>query len=183
MATASPQTFRSVDQRLLVAGGNIIRYGLVVVIVWIGALKFTASEATRIQPFIEHSPFMSWLNGVFSVRALSAVLGTIEIAAAVLIALRRWFPLPSAVGSAIATLLFIGTLSFLFTTPGVTDAAAGGFPALSSVGQFLLKDLVLLGASVWTLGESLNACAATADARSRPTRLRRSPTDRTIGSP
>src|ERR1700754_2705918 len=53
MATASPQTFRSVDQRLLVAGGNIIRFGLVVVIVWIGALKFTASEATRIQPFIE----------------------------------------------------------------------------------------------------------------------------------
>jgi reactive chlorine resistance protein C len=181
MAIGSPQTFRAVDQRLLLGGGNIIRYGLVVVIVWIGALKFTASEATRIQPFIEHSPFMSWLNVVFSVRALSAVLGTIEISAAVLIALRRWFPLPSAVGSALATLLFIGTLSFLFTTPGVTDAAAGGFPALSSVGQFLLKDLVLLGASVWTLGESLSA--ATAAGRSRPTRLRRSPTDRATAGP
>jgi reactive chlorine resistance protein C len=183
MAIGSPQTFRAVDQRLLLGGGNIIRYGLVVVIVWIGALKFTASEATRIQPFIEHSPFMSWLNGVFSVRALSAVLGTIEISAAVLIALRPWLPLPSAVGSAVAALLFIGTLSFLFTTPGVTDAAAGGFPALSSVGQFLIKDLVLLGASVWTLGESLSASAATADGRSRPTRLRRSPTKRASASP
>jgi reactive chlorine resistance protein C len=182
MATGSPQPFRAVDQRLLLGGGNIIRYGLVVVIVWIGALKFTGSEAARIQPFIEHSPFMSWLNGVFSVRALAAVLGTIEIAAAVLIALRPWLPLPSAVGSAVATLLFLGTLSFLFTTPGVTDAAAGGFPALSSVGQFLLKDLVLLGASVWTLGESLQASAATVDGRSRPTRLRRSPTDRATAS-
>jgi uncharacterized membrane protein YkgB len=178
MAIGSPQTSRAVDQRLLVGGGNIIRYGLVVVIVWIGALKFTGSEAARIQPFIEHSPFMSWLNGVFTVRTLSAVLGTIEISAAVLIALRHWFPLPSALGSALATLLFIGTLSFLFTTPGVADAAAGGFPALSSIGQFLLKDLVLLGASVWTLGEALNASAATADGRSRATRLWRSPTDR-----
>jgi uncharacterized membrane protein YkgB len=183
MEIGSPQTFRAADQRLLLGGGNIIRYGLVVVIVWIGALKFTASEATRIQPFIEHSPFMSWLNDVFSVRALSAVLGTIEISAAVLIALRRWLPLLSAVGSALATLLFLGTLSFLFTTPGVTDAAAGGFPALSSVGQFLLKDLVLLGASVWTLGESLHASAATTAGRSRPTRRRRSPTDRATASP
>ena len=62
-----------------------------------------------------------------------------------------------AVGSALAILLFLGTLSFLFTTPGVADAGAGGFPALSMTGQFLLKDLVLLGASVWTLGEALRA--------------------------
>jgi uncharacterized membrane protein YkgB len=52
--------------------------------------------------------------------------------------------------------LFLGTLSFLFTTPGVT--AAGGFPVLSVLpGQFLLKDLVLIGAALWTLGESLGA--------------------------
>jgi uncharacterized membrane protein YkgB len=48
-------------------------------------------------------------------------------------------------------------VSFLFTTPGIGDVAAGGFPALSPTGQFLLKDLVLLGAAVWTLGESLTA--------------------------
>jgi hypothetical protein len=53
-------------------------------------------------------------------------------------------------------LLLLGTLSFLFTTPGVT--AAGGFPVKSVLpGQFLLKDPVLLGASVWTLGDSLAA--------------------------
>jgi reactive chlorine resistance protein C len=145
------------EQRISGVGRTIVRYGLAVVIAWIGALKYTGSEATRIQAFIEHSPFMSWLNDVLSVRALSSALGTVEIVAAVLIALRPWLTRPWAVGSAIATLLFLGTLSFLFTTPGVTDASAGGFPALSSVGQFLLKDLVLLGASVWTLGESLTA--------------------------
>jgi Protein of unknown function, DUF417 len=56
-------------------------------------------------------------------------------------------PNPAATGW---RLLFLGTLSFLFTTPGVT--AAGGFPVKSVLpGQFLLKDPVLLGASVWTV--------------------------------
>jgi uncharacterized membrane protein YkgB len=59
------------------------------------------------------------------------------------------------VGSAIAIGLFLTTLSFLFTTPGIGDVAAGGFPALSPTGQFLLKDVVLLGASVLTLGDAL----------------------------
>ena len=139
------------------AGRLLVRYGLVVVIAWIGALKYTATEAARIQTFIEHSPFMSWMNTVLSQRTLSGVLGTIEILAAVLIAVHPWLPRASVAGSALATLLFLGTLSFLFTTPSVADDAAGGFPALSSLGQFVLKDLVLLGASVWTLSDSLRA--------------------------
>jgi uncharacterized membrane protein YkgB len=145
------------EERIHRVGGYLLRYGLVVVIAWIGALKFTGSEATRIQQYIQHSPFTSWLDAVFSVQLLSATLGTVEIIAALLVALSPWLPRLSAVGSAIATLLFINTLSFLFTTPGVGDAAAGGFPALSPVGQFLIKDVVLLGASMWTLGESLLA--------------------------
>jgi reactive chlorine resistance protein C len=150
---------RPIDERISILGGVLVRYGLVAVIAWIGALKYTATEAARIQTFIEHSPLMSWTNSVLSERALAGVLGTIEILAAVLIAVRPWLPRASAVGSALATLLFLGTLSFLFTTPGVADAGAGGFPGLSSLGQFLLKDLVLLGASVWTLGEALRASA------------------------
>ncbi len=36
--------------------------------------------------------------------------------------------------------------------------AASGFPVLSVLpGQFLLKDLVLVSASLWTLGDSLGA--------------------------
>jgi uncharacterized membrane protein YkgB len=76
-------------------------------------------------------------------------------------------------------LLFLSTLSFLFTTPGVT--AASGFPVLSVMpGQFLLKDLVLVSASLWTLGDSLGAAlprrsaSRPAMARSRPSRSSRS---------
>jgi reactive chlorine resistance protein C len=144
------------EHPVAVAGRQILRYGLVIVIAWIGALKYTSYEATAIQPLIAHSPLMSWLYSIFSVRTLAASLGTVEIIAAVLIAVRPTWPRVSAVGSAIAVLLFLSTLSLLFTTPGVT--AASGFPVLSVLpGQFLLKDLVLLGASLWTLGDSLGA--------------------------
>lgn len=37
------------------------RYGLVVVIGWIGALKFADFEAHQIAPLVGNSPFMGWL--------------------------------------------------------------------------------------------------------------------------
>jgi len=147
------------EQPLAIAGRHLVRYGLVVVIAWIGALKYTAYEATAIQPLIAHSPVFSWIYSVVSVRGFAAVLGTAEIIAALLIAARPLWPRLSAVGSAMGVLLFASTLSFLFTTPGVL--AASGFPVLSVLpGQFLLKDLVLAGAALWTLGDSLGAAAA-----------------------
>jgi reactive chlorine resistance protein C len=159
-ASAGPRAPASLPRQpehpLAVAGRQLVRYALVVVIAWIGALKYSAYEAAAIHPLIANSPIMSWLDNILSVRALAATLGTLEIIAAALIALRVLSPRLSAVGSAMAVLLFLGTLSFLFTTPGVT--AGGGFPVLSVLpGQFLLKDLVLLGASLWTLGDSLGA--------------------------
>jgi len=148
------------------AGRHLVRYALVVVIAWIGALKYTAYEATAIQPLIAHSPIFSWVYGVVSVHVFAAVLGTLEIIAALLIALRQLSPRTSAVGSAMGVLLFASTLSFLVTTPGAAAATAGGFPVLSVLpGQFLLKDLVLAGASLWTLGDSLGGAAARRAAR------------------
>lgn len=47
---------------------------------------------------------------------------------------------------------FLVTLTFLFTTPMVT-AGDGPFP-LAMLGQFLLKDLVLLSVAVWIFGVS-----------------------------
>ena len=54
--------------------------------------------------------------------------------------------------------MFLTTLSFLVTTPGVWESSAGGFPALSAFpGQSLIKDLALLGISFWTFGEAWKA--------------------------
>ena len=140
-------------------GREIVRWGLIVVLGWIGAMKFTAYEAVGIQPLVAHSPFVSWMYDFLSIRSFSAVLGCIEIATAVLLGLRYVSPKASAAGSLLAIGLFATTLSFLFTTPGWEPTL--GFPALSAMpGQFLLKDLVLFGAAVWSLGESIKAIRA-----------------------
>ena len=160
MAVGAIRTQSSVVQKavtLEAVGEAIVRYGLVLVLGWIGAMKFTAYEAAGIQPLVANSPLMGWMYGFLSVRAFSNLLGTVEIAVAVMIALRPVSPRIAAVGSAMAVMMFLTTLSFLFSTPG-WEASLGGFPALSVVpGQFLLKDVVLLGAAVWSLGEALTA--------------------------
>ena len=133
------------------------RYGLVLVIGWIGLLKFANFEAHQIQPLVAHSPFMGWLYHIFPVYTFSALLGVVEVAAAVLIAIKPVAPKLSIAGSLLAILLFVSTISFLFTTPGVSEPAGGGFPALSLLGEFLLKDVPLLGLSFWTLADSIRA--------------------------
>jgi len=86
----------------------------VLILFWIGLLKFTSYEANGIKPFVENSPFMSWMYSVWSVQAASNVIGVIEVASAVLIAARPWSALASAIGSAMAVCTFLLTLSFLF---------------------------------------------------------------------
>ena len=48
----------------------------------------------------------------------NAMLGAVEIAVGLLIALRPVWPLGSAAGSGLAAGMFLTTLSFLITTPG-----------------------------------------------------------------
>jgi reactive chlorine resistance protein C len=82
----------------------------------------------------------------------------VEVAIAILIATRPYTPRASALGSALAVGMFLTTLSFLVTTPGVWEPSAGGFPALSGFpGQFVIKDLALLGISLWSLGDAWKA--------------------------
>jgi len=152
---------RLVERRTRIAlqvstlGYRVLRYGLVLVIGWIGTMKFSGYEAMGIDPLVDHSPLMSWMYDFLSVRQFSDGLGFTEIAIALLIALRPWSRKASAAGSLAAVLMFLTTLTFLVSTPG-WEPSLGGFPALSAnVGQFLIKDVVLLGAALWCLGDSL----------------------------
>src|SRR4051794_3809179 len=145
----------AISSRVEAAGRTLARYGLVVVVAWVGLMKFTVYEAEGIRPFVANSLLMSWVYGLMSVQGFSAMLGVVEVTTALLIAARPFSPRVSALGSALAVGMFLTTLSFLVTTPGVWEPSLGGFPALSAVpGQFLLKDLALLGISLWTLGEA-----------------------------
>jgi uncharacterized membrane protein YkgB len=132
--------------KLQAVGAFILRYSLVFFLLFFGALKWTAAEAQGIQPMVSHSPFFFWLYPAFSVQHGSEVIGVVELVIGVLIAIRRWSPRASAVGSLAASGMFLVTLSFLFTTPNAGESA-----------PFLLKDLTLLGAALWTAGEAVAA--------------------------
>jgi uncharacterized membrane protein YkgB len=136
--------------RLANAGRGVLRYGLVALLLLWGGSKFTSLEAEGIRPLIEHSPLLSWLYPLLGVRGASAVIGIVEIAAAVLMSLRRWRPALSAAGSLLASGTFLVTLSFLLSTPGV-------FAPTNPFGGFLMKDIILLGAALSTAAESLEA--------------------------
>jgi uncharacterized membrane protein YkgB len=152
------QERQAMSSRVEAVGRALARYGLVVVVAWIGLMKFTAYEAEGISRYVANSPLMSWVYGLTSVRGFSAVLGVVEVAIAILIAARPFSSRATILGSALAVGMFLTTLSFLFTTPGVWEPSAGGFPALSGFpGQFLLKDLALLGIALWSLGEAWQA--------------------------
>ncbi len=153
---AQNQTISTAKNAFEKLGAFLIRYGLVLVLGWIGAMKFTAYEAEGIKTLVETSPFMSWMFRVFSLQATSNVIGVAELIAAVLIAIRPLSAKLSAVGSVLAVFTFLTTLTFLFSLPG-WEKSLGGFPALSGSGGFLLKDVVLLGAALFTLGDSLAA--------------------------
>src|SRR5262245_41617179 len=134
---------RGMSSRVEAAGRGLARYGLVVVVAWIGLMKFTAYEAEGISRYVANSPLMSWVYGFMSHRGFSAVLGVVELTVAILIAVRPFSPRASAVGSALAVGMFLTTLSFLVTTPGVWAAEAGGLPALS--GQTHQNASIFLG--------------------------------------
>ena len=136
-------------------GTAVLRYGLAFVLLWIGFLKFQSYEATSIMPLVAHSPFMSWMLGLFGVNGTARIIGTYEIVAAVLITLRPLSARLSMLGGMLAIVTFLATLSFLFTTPAMAVYAIDhSFPFLGMIGQFLIKDIVLLGAAIYIAGEA-----------------------------
>ena len=136
----------------------LLRWSLVVIFLWFGLMKFTAYEADGIAPLISHSPVMGWLIAAFDVSGAARVVGVVELSTAAMLAAGAFLPAASALGAAMSSATYAITLTFLASTPGVAAAAAGGFPAISAdVGQFLLKDLVLLAASLCLLLASVEA--------------------------
>jgi reactive chlorine resistance protein C len=106
-----------IGARVRTIGTAMLRYGVVVMLLMIGSSKWTPTEAEAIGPWVTNSPFLSWIYRIASVQAGSEIIGIIEILAAVLIALRRWVPKATVIGSVMASGTFVVTLSFLATTP------------------------------------------------------------------
>ena len=153
--------WRDRAERLLVYAEPISRVGLylslAIIYAWFGAMKFTDYEAKALMLFAENSPLLSWLYALLSVRGVSNFIGFLELGIGLLIVLRLVNPIFSAAGGLLSTGLFVTTVSFMISTPGVVVPELGP-PAITVVpGQFLLKDFGLLAASFWVFVDSLKA--------------------------
>lgn len=99
---------------------------------------------------------MSWLHSILGVRGASGFIGAIELATAAALATGAFNRVALVLGAAMSCATYAITLTFFLSTPGVAEPTAGGFPAISApIGQFLLKDLVLLAASTVVLRTAL----------------------------
>ncbi len=108
-----------------------LRISLGLVLLWIGALHLQNPHSIVVLlsmslPFLASSTFVY-------------VLGALEVIAGVLLIAGLWV---RYVGL-LTLILFAGTLTIFVITPGLT-----GFPILTLIGQFLLKDVVLASAAI-----------------------------------
>ncbi len=169
--------------RLEGLGIQVVRYAIVIVLVWIGGLKAFRYEAAGIVPFVANSPLMNFfyaydapeyktkMNKEGELKpdnvewhkknntyAFSYGLGAVIVLIGLLIAVYPWLPGVSAIGSLLAFIMSLVTLSFLITTPETWVADLGdsehGFPYLSAAGRLVIKDVIMLGASIVTLADA-----------------------------
>jgi reactive chlorine resistance protein C len=143
----------SLSPRLIRAGRMIAFAGVVLPLLLIGGMKFTAVEIEALKPLISLTPWLSWMYPVFGEAGASYLLGIVEIATALLLLASPWSAIAGAVGGALAALTFVVTCSIMLAFP-IWEPTLG-FPALGPAGQFLIKDIALLGVSLVVLGESL----------------------------
>ena len=140
-------------------GFSVMRCGLATTFLWVGALKFKDYEVENAEPLVTASPLTSRLHEKLGAQKLARLIGVTQITLGSLIAAKPFAPQASAVGSFGAAGMMLGTLSFLVTTPEALQEGKG-MPQLSMLGEALLKDSVLLGASLLTAADSLRATHA-----------------------
>lgn len=163
-------------------GVTVTRFGLIVVLLWIGGLKSFRYEADGIVPFVANSPFMSFFyadpghynshknpegalipenrswHEMNRTYEFAYGLGSVIVLYGLLLCLHPWLPQAAAVGSFLVFVMSFVTLSFLVTTPECWVPPLGdaqhGFPYLSGAGRLVIKDAIMMGAALVTMADS-----------------------------
>lgn len=122
---------------------DVMLLGLILVLGWIGAMKFTGPEADGVWPLLTSSPVFNWWITDFGKQSASNIIGVVELVTVLLLTGQWWNRRAYEIGLVLAGTTFVVTLSFLAT---FSASWSGGFPNLTSTGHFLLKDAILLAA-------------------------------------
>ena len=164
-------------------GMAVLRTGLIIVLLWIGGLKFAKYEADGIVPLVANSPLMSFFyhypapqyrlyvnkegelvpqhrqwHESNNTYPFAIGLGVVIISIGLMIATHPFFPRIATIGSFLLILMAFTTLSFLVTTPEAWVPSLGdaqhGFPFLSIAGRLIIKDAIMLGGAIVTMADS-----------------------------
>ena len=130
---------------------HLMRVAMVIIFFFFGYQKWFAYEVERLLPYISNGPLIFWLYPALGMRGATWFLGASEWTFGTLLLLGFWNKKLGILGALGSTFTFIATVSIIPFMPDGWDAAAGGFPAMTGNVPFLMKDVVLLAASVYLL--------------------------------
>jgi uncharacterized membrane protein YkgB len=134
---------------------HLVRATMVVLFYAFGCQKWFDYEAHALVPFISHGPLIFWLYPAFGIRGAAFFLGSVEWTIGTIMLLGFWNRKLAVIGSLGSCVTYVGTVTIIPFFPEPWAAPAGGFPAATLPFLFLIKDIVLLAASVYLLKQDI----------------------------
>ena len=134
---------------------HFIRASMVIIYFFFGYQKWFDYEAQDLIPFFTHGPLISWMYPVFGVKGATYFLGVSEWLFGALLFAGFWNKKLGILGALGSVATFITTITIIPFMPDGWAPSAGGFPAMVGNVAFLMKDVVLLAASVYLLRQDV----------------------------
>jgi uncharacterized membrane protein YkgB len=134
---------------------HFVRASMVIIYFFFGYQKWFDYEAQGLIPFFTHGPLIFWVYPVFGVKGASYFLGVSEWLFGALLFAGFWNKKLGILGALGSVATFIATITIIPFMPDGWAPSAGGFPAMVGNVAFLMKDVVLLAASVYLLRQDV----------------------------
>ena len=143
---------------------HVIRISLILIFLFFGYQKCFEYEAQALIPYISHGPLIFWMYAVFGLHGATWFLGLSEWLFGALLFAGFWNKNLGILGALGAVGTFVATATIIPFMPEGWAASAGGFPAMREHVAFLMKDIVLLAASIYLLKQDVAKSGLTKNA-------------------
>ena len=140
---------------------HLVRATMIIVLYVFGCQKWFDYEAQALVPFISHGPLIFWLYPAFGVRGATIFLGSAEWLIGFVMFLGFWNKKLGVLAALGSCGTYVATVTIIPFFPDAWAAPAGGFPAATLPFLFLIKDIVLLAASVYLLKQDILRASST----------------------
>jgi uncharacterized membrane protein YkgB len=147
---------------------HLLRALMVIICLFFGYQKWFDYEAQALIPYISHGPLIFWLYPVFGIHGATYFLGVSEWLFGALLLAGFWNKKLGILGALGLCFSMISTSTIIPFIPDGWAPSAGGFPAMTERVAFLMKDLVLLGVSVYLLRQDVIRVSVVSEGFSEP---------------